>query len=98
MSADSKKIFSFELEKVTTGDFKYFSELVFQLAGIHLLPNEKNFSLVQNRLLKLIRKYNLADYSELASFLKKEIHFTVQHTLVIRFVNSLKIVFFSHVS
>lgn len=74
MSTSPKKIFSFELEKVSPEDFKYFADLTFQLTGIHLLPNEKNFSLVQNRLLKLIRKHNLADYSELVTFLKKEIH------------------------
>lgn len=73
MSTALKKTFSFEVEKVSDEDFKYFSDLVFQLAGIHLLPNEKNFSLVQNRLLKLIRKYNFSDYSELATYLKKEI-------------------------
>lgn len=73
MSTALKKTFSFEVEKVSDEDFKYFADLVFQLAGIHLLPNEKNFSLVQNRLLKLIRKYNFSDYSELASYFKKEI-------------------------
>jgi len=68
-----KSLNLFELPNLSDNDFSFFAELVFKVTGIHLLPNEKNVSLVQNRMLKLIRKYNLQDYSHLAIFLKQEI-------------------------
>lgn len=74
MNAVVKKNITFELETVDEKEFMYFSGLSLSLAGIHLLPNEKNYSLVQNRMLKLVRKYNVSNYAGLIELLKKEIH------------------------
>ncbi len=73
MSAAKKNFVFAEISELHEADFKYFADLIFTISGIHLMPNEKNYSLVQNRMLKLIRKYNLSDYTELADFFKKEI-------------------------
>ncbi len=73
MSSALKKFVFSEISDLQNDDFEYFAELTFSLSGIHLIPNEKNYSLVQNRMLKLIRKYNLSDYTELANFFKSEI-------------------------
>ncbi len=74
MNALAKKSSLFELEAVNEKEFMYFSGLALSLIGIHLLPNEKNFSLVQNRMLKLVRKYNVLNYAGLIELLKKEAH------------------------
>lgn len=82
MSAENKVIY-FESQKVSPTEFKYFADLALSLSGIHLLPNDKNFALIENRLLKLIRKYNLVTYADLAVHLKKEIsHLAVKNDFI----------------
>ncbi len=69
MSLAKKQSSLFEIEDLSIKDFNFFSELSFKLTGIHLISSEKNFSLIQNRMLKLIRRYNLHDYTDLVAFL-----------------------------
>lgn len=51
-------------------EYSYFSKKIYNLAGINLPLNEKNISLLQNRLSRLLRKYNLNSYQNIISKLE----------------------------
>lgn len=64
---------SFEVEKMNSKEFNYIADQIKSFAGIHLSENEKNYSLVQNRMLKLMRTFSLSSYDELIVFLKEHL-------------------------
>lgn len=65
-------------------DFQYFSKKIYDLAGINLPYTTKNMSLVQNRLSRLLRRYNLSNFTELASAME-----TANATQIEEFISSL---------
>lgn len=67
------KTVSFEVQKMDSKDFNYIADQIKVFAGIHLAENEKNYSLVQNRMIKLMRTFSMSSYPELVSFLKENI-------------------------
>ncbi len=56
---------------ISENDFLFFSKKIYDLTGIHLPYNPKNISLMQNRLSRLLRSYQLKNYSDLKSFFDK---------------------------
>lgn len=70
MSA-AKLEFSINQIELTSKDFAYFAKKIYELAGIHLPSNDKNISLVQNRLSRLLRRHELSSYSALADKIEK---------------------------
>jgi chemotaxis protein methyltransferase CheR len=69
-----KKAITQDLTEIELSEntFKKFSKKMYDLAGVNLPPNPKNFSLVKNRLSKLIRQYSLSSYEELFEYLDRE--------------------------
>lgn len=51
-------------------EFQYFSKKIYDLAGINLPYTPKNISLLQNRLSRMLRKYDLSDFYELVDLLE----------------------------
>lgn len=72
MSNSALKLVSFELEEVSKEQFDYFSKLLLTYSGIHLVENDKNYSLLNNRLRKVLRLHALENFSTLMSLLEKK--------------------------
>ena len=56
---------SFDFDEVTKKQFDFFAQLIFSFTGIHLPDNEKNYSLLNNRLRKVLRSNGLNDFENL---------------------------------
>lgn len=46
--------------------YQFFADKMYDIAGVHLPVSDKNLSLVKNRLTKILRKYELGSFEELA--------------------------------
>ncbi len=71
MSANALKLGSFELDEVSKKEFEFFSKLILTYAGIHLVENEKNYSLLNNRLRRVLRSHGFDKFSDLMAALEK---------------------------
>lgn len=71
MSSSAFKLVSFELEEVNKVQFEFFSKLLLVYSGIHLIENDKNYSLLNNRLRKVLRLHALENFSALKVLLEK---------------------------
>lgn len=70
----AKKMLSFlETPTLNQKDYDQLAQIIFKLAGIHLPYNSKNIALMHNRLGKMLRKYQLIEYSDLVVFLNENI-------------------------
>ncbi len=56
---------SYDVEEVSKKQFDFFVNLIFSYTGIHLAENDKNYSLLNNRLRKVLRSHGLTTYDEL---------------------------------
>lgn len=75
MSSAAKKTSSNQvvesLESTLSAEhFQFFADLMYDLSGVNLPPSDKNTALVQNRVVRLLRKYKLSNYGDLISLLK----------------------------
>ena len=70
MSSNAFKLVNFELEEVNHVQFEFFSKLLLIYSGIHLIENDKNYSLLNNRLRKVLRLHALANFAALKSLLE----------------------------
>jgi chemotaxis protein methyltransferase CheR len=50
--------------------YEAFAQKIYQLAGLHLPYNDKNLALLNNRLTRLVKEYNLNSFEELNDLLK----------------------------
>jgi len=75
---------SLEQSEMNQKEFEYFSRRIYDLAGINLPYTAKNISLVQNRLSRLLRKYDLSGFGELVDFIKK-----ANDSVIDEFISSL---------
>ncbi len=57
------KFLNFDFEEINKKEFTFFSELLLKYSGIHLIENEKNYSLLNNRLRKVLRSHGLESFS-----------------------------------
>ncbi len=71
MSSNAFKLVSFELEEVNKAQFDFFSKLLLVYSGIHLIENDKNYSLLNNRLRKVLRLHALENFAALKALLEK---------------------------
>ncbi len=70
-SVPAFKILSFDLEEVNKKEFIFFSELLLKYSGIHLIENDKNYSLLNNRLRKVLRSHGIQSFRNLMIALEK---------------------------
>ncbi len=61
---------SLESLELGSEEFKFFADKMYQLAGVSLPENDKNYALMKNRLAKLLRTYAFSSYSDLIQKLK----------------------------
>lgn len=71
MSTAKNLQFFLETPQLNKTDYDQLAQIIFKLSGIHLPFNDKNIALMHNRLGKMLRKYNLTEYSQLVDFLKE---------------------------
>lgn len=73
MSALKKEISTaFETVPLKKEQYEFFRRKIYEIAGINLPLNAKNESLMQNRLSRLVRKYQLNNFIELEQLMKDE--------------------------
>ncbi len=64
-SGAALKFLNFDFEEINKKEFIFFSELIFNYSRIHLIENEKNYSLLNNRLRKVLRSHGLQSFADL---------------------------------
>lgn len=62
----------FETTPIDKDQYDFFRRRIYDIAGINLPLNAKNESLMQNRLSRLVRKYQLNNFTELANLMNQE--------------------------
>lgn len=70
MSSNAFKFVAFEIEEVNKKQFDFFSKLLIQYSGIYLIENDKNYSLLNNRLRKVLRSHALNSFADLMTKLE----------------------------
>lgn len=55
---------------LTKAHYSFFSKKIYDIAGVHMPESDKNTALMRNRLSRLLRKYKLENYDQLADKLK----------------------------
>ncbi|OFZ31138.1 MAG: hypothetical protein A2622_00615 [Bdellovibrionales bacterium RIFCSPHIGHO2_01_FULL_40_29] len=70
MSSAALKLSTPDLNELSKKEFDFFSGLILNYAGIHLLENEKNYSLLNNRLRKVLRAHGIPTYTNLMEALE----------------------------
>lgn len=72
MSAVKKEISSvFDSVPLKKEQYEFFRRRIYEVAGINLPLNSKNESLMQNRLSRLVRKYQVSDFIELEALMNQ---------------------------
>lgn len=72
MSAAKKlpsEFFNFESMELSSKEFSFFAQKMYELSGVYLPENDKNRALMKNRLAKLLRKYTINSYQGLVEHL-----------------------------
>ncbi len=71
MSSNAFKLINFDLEEINKSQFDFFSRFLLIHSGIHLIENAKNYSLLNNRLRKVLRLHAIENFSILMEKLEK---------------------------
>lgn len=62
--------FSMQEQELTPAQFQFFAQKMYELSGVHLPVSAKNEALVKNRLSKILRRHQYADYDQLKTALR----------------------------
>lgn len=63
-------------------DFSFFADMMHRKSGVFLPDNEKNHLLVRQRLLKLVEKYDLKDFTDLKQRLARSSNLNIETDFV----------------
>jgi len=74
----------FDNIKLSDKYFEKFAKKMYELAGVDLPPSSKNHALVRNRIIKLLRRYEIGSYEEYWTLLEKN-----DPTMVSEFISAL---------
>ena len=70
MNSNALKLVSFDIDEIDKKQFYFFAKLILDYAGIHFIENEKNYSLFNNRLRKVLRIHALPTFADLMNKLQ----------------------------